>query len=668
VSRTRSARVEHGWTSRSALAALLAVIGPGLAFGQDRGGLPVVTPSPLNTSPPGAPRLLEPPPAPPTPLPPIPGPGPLLVPVPPAPIVGAARTRIIDIRPDSTGFVPERPPGPPVEIPRNRASEQVDELIDVVRNAEAEINVVVGRSRLIQTREPLTRIAISNPSVADIELINDQPNSRLLNLYGRSYGTTDLTLWDAHNRPTTFLVRVTIDTRDLEARLKQVFPGADIRIKQAGQQIILEGQVSDAKTMSEVLQIVQAELRLGQTSSGSGIGGAGGGMAAGMTGGAAGGMTGGAGGGGGAPGGGGGATGATSFLINRVRVPGPRQIMLHVKIAELNRTAIRQIGVNWLDTRNNAILGSGIGGVGNIAAASGAVGPLGQTASIVPKAVAQATRTGGAVFQPVTSSFAANAAAATTGTSQLFGIFNAGEFSLFINALRSNSLAKVLAEPSLVTLDGQPAKFLAGGMFPYPVAQPSSTGGGSVVTIQFAPFGALLSFLPHILADDVIRLDVEPAFSELNFATGTATNGTAVPGINQRSARTIVEMREGQTLAIAGLLQTSTQASTARIPGLGDLPIVGNLFSETQISTVETELVVLVTPELVAPIEASEVPPTAADRVIQPNDFEFYFLNRIEGKTGKDFRATVRELDPLDVMKHFQSDARYVVGPHGYVD
>ena len=629
--RRRRARAKAAW------AALLALIGPAVAAGQDRGGMPPVTPSPMNTTPPAGPRVVEAPPPPPAPGP-APG-APRVGPTEPA-LTSPSGTRVVprmmDLRTDSTGFVPDRPPGPPVPGPPGEVATKVGELIDVVGEAEAEIDVVVGRSRLVQTRDPLTRIAIANPAIADFQLINDQPNTRLLNLYGLSYGTTDLTIWDAKGRPTTFVVRVTIDTRDLQSRLKQVFPGADVRIRQASSQIILEGQVPDVKTMAEVLQLVAAELRIGQGAGGGAAGGGGGAPGGGA---APTGMAGGGGGGGAAGGGGAGMVFATAgVIINRVRVPGPRQVILHVKIAELNRTAIREIGVNFLDLQRRTVYGSQIGTIAPMAAS--AAGP--------PRTLA--------------------GAASISSNSQLFGIFNAGEFSVFLNALRQNSLAKIIAEPTLVTLDGQPARFLAGGQFPYPVPQIASSGGGNVVTIQFAPFGALVSFLPNILAGDVIRLDVEPAFSELNFATGTSVNGTSVPGINQRSARTVVELREGQTLAIAGLLQTQTSASTARLPFLGDMPIVGTAFSRSVINTVETELVVLVTPELVNPMEQCDVPVAAADRVIQPNDFEFYVLGRIEGKTGKDFRATVREMDVLDVMKHFRSEGHYVVGPHGYMD
>lgn len=302
-------------------------------------------------------------------------------------------------------------------------------------------------------------------------------------------------------------------------------------------------------------------------------------------------------------------------VINRVVVPGPRQVVLRVKIAELDRNALRSFGVNFQRITDGV----------NIRQQVGPIPPANQ---------------------------------------QLIGIFDAGNLSLFINALRTNSLVNILAEPNLVTLDGQPARFQAGGQYPYPVPQSSSLPGGTaVVTIAFKDFGAILQFLPHILANDVIRLDVEPVFSQLDFSFGST-----VPGLNVRSARTVVELREGQTLAIAGLLQKTTSGTTTRIPGLGDLPVFGQLFSFNNIRTTETELVVLVTPELVAPMEKCDVPPAPGDRVQEPNDLEFYFLGRIEGKTGQPFRSTIQELDPYQIMKHFQSENRWVVGPHGHAD
>jgi pilus assembly protein CpaC len=189
-----------------------------------------------------------------------------------------------------------------------------------------------------------------------------------------------------------------------------------------------------------------------------------------------------------------------------------------------------------------------------------------------------------------------------------------------------------------------------------------------VVTVQFQRFGTILTFLPQILPNDVIRLDVEPVISRLDFTQGTTVGTGQVPSIVERSARTVVELREGQTLAIAGLLQLTTDATTVRVPGLGDLPLVGPWFSANKIETIETETIVLVTPELVAPLNRNEVTEAPGDRVFQPNDPEFYLLGRIEGKLGREFRATKGEQDPLNLMKHFQSEQQWVVGPHGHAD
>jgi len=633
-------------------------------------GLPSVTPPAVSPADNAAPKVID---ATPVPLPssrtPVQEPPvaprreefPAIVPVETPAGAPDARVgqKLIELRRDTTGLLPDRPPGPTPVRPDRDVAEHLDKLIERVQTHEAELALVVGQTKVFETRRPLSRIAISNPVVADVDILNDVPNGRTINLYGRSFGTTTLTFWDADGKSVTFLVRVTLDTPDLESRLKQTFPGSTLHVRQVGPQVILEGQVTDAKTMSEVLQLVTAELRNsgGIRTQGGGGGGAQGGGASGGGGGApsgGGGAPQGSGGGGGG-GGAGGAGGNPFYIINRVHVPGPRQVLLHVKIAELNRTALRQVGVSWLDSRNNALLASTVGSAANIAATSG---PLTQAAS---------TNARGALSR-VGSTFNSTASA-TPNNAQLFGIFNAGQFSIFLNALRSNAMAKLLAEPNLMALDGQPARFLAGGLFPYPVPQSSSIPGGTaVVTVQFANFGAILSFLPNILANDVIRLDVEPVFSQLNFGAGTTINGGRVPAIDQRSARTVVELREGQTLAIAGLLQTTQNATTTRIPFLGDLPIVGNLFSSTSNETVETELVVLVTPELVSPMEASEVPPSPGDRVTVPNDYEFYFLGRIEGKLGRQFRDTVAEHDPLNVMKHFTSENHWMIGPHGHAD
>jgi pilus assembly protein CpaC len=525
----------------------------------------------------------------------------------------------------------------------------VDEPEEVVKGPAAEINLVVGRSKLIDTKRVYPQILVANPAIADVQLV-DRENPQLLNLYGIRFGTTTLTLLNPAQRDQTrqFMIRVTIDDQDLERRLATLFPGSQVTIEQAGSQVILEGQVPDSKMMAEILQLVESELAGSQAAAEAGMGsgplppapetqqpaaqpaaGAASGESAPTTivvggeGGAAGAPSAGPGGLGSVltRGGGGGILPGT--IINRVHIPGPRQILLKVKIAELNRTALREVGVNWQRITAGDNIQSNIGGVSRLPEP----GP------------------------------------------QLIGLFDNNSFNLYINALRQNNLVKILSEPNLVALDGQPARFQSGGSFPYPVPQANSAGIGAVITIQFRDFGALLEFIPTILANDVIRLDVSPTFSQLDEAFGiSVAGGIRVPGIRERRARTVVEMREGQTLAIAGLLQTLTEAEAQRVPLLGDIPIFGTAFSRNRIRTSETELIVLVTPVLVAPAESTEIPAAPGDKVIEPNDLEFYFLGRLEGKTGHPHRATVHYLDPFDIMKHFRSEDQWVIGPHGHAD
>jgi len=618
------------------------------------------------------------------PQPPLPGVAPLPAPASAIPRViplevpsgdgraagSAPRPKEIRFPVDASGMVPNHPPvtTPPRSI--GAVAEDVTNLIQMVKDPEAEISLVEGQTKIIQTRRDITRVVISNPLIADVELLTDQPD-RLLNLSGRTFGTTSLTIWDQTNRPVSFLVRVSLDTKDLESRIRQAFPGAEIKVRQVGSQVILDGQAPDSKTMSDLLQLVTMTVLsspsfrggAGGASGGSMGSGMGGGMGMGGAGGAAGGGMGGGtgmgGGGAGITGGGmaGGAAGGAAriVIINRVTVPGPRQVLLHVKIAEINRSATRSIGVSWLYARGKSIFGSAAGSDATMSTTTSAT----NTQTMGPRGFAG----------PVGGTFSGTGTATPAGNAPLFGVFDSGHFSLFIDALRNNALAKILAEPNLVALDGQPARFLVGGLFPFPVPQSSSIPGGTaVVTVQFQRFGTILTFLPEILPNDVIRLDVEPVISELNFAQSTTVNGGMVPSIAERSARTVVELREGQTLAIAGLIQSLTNASTIRIPGLGDLPLVGPWFSANTIFTTEYETVVLVTPELVAPLDRKEVTEAPGDRVFQPTDTEFYFLGRIEGKLGREFRATKAEQDPLNLMKHYQSEQQWVIGPHGHAD
>jgi pilus assembly protein CpaC len=345
---------------------------------------------------------------------------------------------------------------------------------------------------------------------------------------------------------------------------------------------------------------------------------------------------------------------ARSMIINLLRVPGSQQVMLKVRIAELNRTALRTIGSNFLgvDPKTNSIVGSQIAGS---VTAQGTVLP-----APIRSDLSHAFLEGSAVA-PISS-------LSSTGGTTVFGIFRGGNFMFTFNALRTNGLLKVLAEPNLVAFNGQKASFLAGGEYPVPVPQVSASGVAPTVTVQFKEFGVRLGFVPYILDGDRIRLTVAPEVSQIDFtiAVTLVSGGSPVPGLDTRKALTTVELEQGQTLAIAGLLQLQLNGTTQRIPGLGDLPIIGPFFSNTFGDRIEKELVVLVTPYLIEPMHHDQVPPTPGDEVKEPNDLELFFLNRIESRTGKDFRATTKWDDVFHLRDLLHLERKYVQGPVGF--
>jgi pilus assembly protein CpaC len=324
-------------------------------------------------------------------------------------------------------------------------------------------------------------------------------------------------------------------------------------------------------------------------------------------------------------------------------VPGPHQVLLKVRIAELSRTALRQIGADTLALypKTGAIVGTQIGG-----------------ANIAAQGMIAARKLMGTVT------------AAASSSTTAFGIFEEGDFQILLSALRKNNVLKILAEPNLVALNGHQATFLAGGEYPVPVPQFGAGAGAATVTVQFREFGVRLGFVPYIQDDEIVRLTVAPEVSEVDFsiATTLVPGGSPVPGLSSRKALTTVELRQGQTLMIAGLLQLTLNGNTARIPGLGDLPILGPFFSNTTSARSEKELVVLVTPYLVEPMRPDQVPPTPGDEVNEPNDLEFFLLNRIESRVGRDTRSTTTWDDPFNLRRLFHLQSKSVCGPSGFTD
>ena len=295
-------------------------------------------------------------------------------------------------------------------------------------------------------------------------------------------------------------------------------------------------------------------------------------------------------------------------VINMLQVPGVHQVALRVKIAELNRSAARNFGV---DVDAAFAVGSG--------------------QLIVRSLLNQLTG----------------------GSANILGNFDHEEINFGIYFLERHGVLRMLSEPTLVTLSGRPASFVAGGEF----AVPTTVGveGVAAVTTDFRAFGAIITFLPTVLDKDHIRLEVAPEFSQLNEDLTTA-GGT--PGLTTRAVTTTVEMREGQTLAIAGLLDDSMKGTNQ-----GDLPIIAHIFGKRSMTRNETELIILVTPELVHPIEPEAVPPLPGFDVSEPTNREFFLAGRIEGRPTQEYRSTVW---PRLLRRYQAGGPAMISGPFGH--
>jgi pilus assembly protein CpaC len=622
-------------------------------------------------------------------------------PPPPAPGLGVTAPR------DEPALAP--PPGPQVEVaPRfseeseiptslpkvpvaparpAQGANSIGSFVDTLHGNDATLSVLVNQARILTLKQDITEgpgrslVAVGDPTIVDFTILSP----RQIRINGRGIGVTDLSITTARNEIYSFELRVLADLTLIQGKLRDSFTDASIKLSQFRDHIVVEGEARDPAQITRIIETINAYLasvfveqaRTVTVSQTGQVLGALQGQGPGTAGQPAGAPVGPPAPGASLSGGPSGMPGVTvpvqpltglapyatsaelggptqtsargtpPQIINLMRVAGSQQVLLKVRIAELNRTAMRRIGAD-------------LGGVG------------GSTASIVGSQIAAPVTFQGTIGQQG-SLITGNQLFGFSRLSQnanntVFGIFQHAGFEFSLNALRDNGLLKILAEPNLVALNGQNASFLAGGEFPVPVPQVSAAGVAPTITVRFREFGVRLGFVPYILDGDVIRLTVAPEVSNIDFtiAVTLVQGGTPVPGLNTRKAQTTVELREGQTLAIAGLLQLTLNGDTARIPGLGDLPILGPFFSNTSSQRIEKELLVLVTPYLIEPMAHGQVPPTPGDEVKDPNDLELYLLNRIESRTGTDFRATTKWDDPLGLRYHLNLERKYINGPVGF--
>ncbi len=393
--------------------------------------------------------------------------------------------------------------------------------------------LTAGRSTVLPTDFDITRIAITNPAVADALVV--QPREVLID--GKAAGTVSLIVWGLARRE-QYDVVVEPAVTTLQQKLQALFPGEDITATMNDEALILSGHASSTAVMLKAGEIAQASA-------------------------------------------------SKLKVINLLQLPGgpgSQQVMLQVRFAEVNRRAVEELGTSFF------------------------LGPNGENNYIARSTTQQFAA---ANFQDTTTTF--------SDLLNLFVLNTKYNVSAMIKALRTRGYFQSLAEPNLIAYNGQQASFLAGGEFPVPVVQGGAGAGASnAVTIQWKEFGVRLTFTPTI-AGDTIRLKVRPEVSSLDFNNGITLSGFRIPALITRYAETDVELRDGQSFAIAGLLHNTAQENASGIPILSSIPIIGALFKSKSDTKEQTELMVLITPQLVRPLDPDEVPalPVTPKRFLQ---------------------------------------------------
>lgn len=484
-------------------------------------------------------------------------------------------------------------------------ADRIDKVIQRVTEPEGELTILHGRSKVLTFRRPVARVSISDPEIAEFVAYRDDEAEFI----GKRVGTTTVSMWTGVGDDVqilSFLLTVepdqaptsrrNLELKRLERQVNLLFPNSTVRLYPMADKVIAKGQARDAEEANNILAV----LRRGGNQGGNAGAGAGAGGGGSVTADAAVAKT-------------SDASSPTQFdneqIINLLRVPGEQQVMLKVTIAELKRSAGRNIGTKYDVELKDFVWGSALAGVPN---------------------------------------------------AFISGTFDEGRFNVFLEALESQKVAKILAKPTLTTLSGKTANFISGGEFAVPTVV--GVGGAQAATTQFHGYGTLLNFTPTVLDKDRIRLHVYPQFSTLNMAN--SVNG--IPGIDIRSAETTVELREGQVLAIAGLTQSQMAAGKTRLPFFGDIPLLGTAFSRKSTQSDEVELLVIISPEIVHAMEANQAPSILpGTEVTETTDFDFYLRNRIEGRPGHHHRTTVYDnyrdqmLHPQLYFNSFENSANY---------
>lgn len=572
--------------------------------------------------------------------------------------VGAGQSELTYQDPDSSTDTTSLPPTsapsdktPSRRQPRNAGAiksnlegERYRQFVMSETQAENVLTLFQNRPRLLTLRvAPIrTYIPEAGGGVIAIRFVDPDAATQIA-IEPLAVGSTVLTMWfpnpdeESGEEAISWLINVTEDPQtslrfeellsSLEREINRAFPNSAVTLAYVGSQVVVRGQAKDVEESSQILRIVSASLpngaeevtpplQLAEVALASAVGAEfenpnlvpdliAGDVASGVNQGR-----------------------INNRIVNLLEVAGVHQVMLKVTVAEVNRSAFRDISATMGLNGNRAGFSSRF------------------KANTSPGSVINNIPLGGV-----------NIAGGTVSV-------NAGDFSFALNALKQMNLAKSLAEPTLTTLNGQPANFRAGDTFPVP--QTNITNGGNSQQVNQSFVGISVSFLPIVTHHNRIRLSVQGNVSTRDDQAGASIGGTAVPGTTTRDFQTNVEMREGETLALAGLINTSTGSNSSRVPFVGDIPGLGRFFAADGGSSSEQELIVLVTPYLVNPVDTNETPiALPGSDYFEPDDVEFFLKGSLTGHVAEDYRSPVRT--DIHKMKAFRRcEQQMIIGQPGH--
>jgi pilus assembly protein CpaC len=435
------------------------------------------------------------------------------------------------------------------------------------------LHIMVGHSVVVRTAARLKRVLVGNAAV--VTTATTAPNEVVITAAGA--GSSSVVLWQENNESKILEVFADVDVSLLRQAVAQSFPSEPVGVEAEEGKIVLTGKAS-AQTVADHIVKMAAPF--------------------------------------------------SKEIVNSMQVALPtrqKQILLKVRFAEVDRSKLTQFGINLFST----------GGANTFGAVSTQQfgGVSGSNVGSVPRTVTTGTIPGsniaqGSIGAPLSGQ---PGAFATNDLLNLFLFRTDINLGAIIRDLQQRNVVQILAEPNLLAADGEPADFLAGGELPYPVV--TGIAGQSTVSVQFKPFGIKLGFTGNIESDNTIRLKVYPEVSALDFSNAVTISGFVEPAITTRNAHTVVELRDGQSFGIAGLLDQRTTAQFSKLPGIADIPILGRFFQSRSVNRTNSELLVIVTPSIVDPAAASGPGPELPKMPIAPLD-EKQFDTQVPSQKG----------------------------------